>query len=100
MAAPQRLSILVPTFCRAADVEQLLRHLASEPAVAAGEVPILGSDNASTDCTADALRGLQAELDGVDLRVHSQPENVGAVRNMTWLAANAPETEHVWILGD
>src|SRR3954447_3936404 len=100
MPVAPRLSVLIPTYCRAKDVEHLLRALAAQPAVAAVAVPILVSDNASTDCTAATVAGLQAELASTDLRLHVQPENLGAVENISWLARNAPESEYVWVIGD
>src|SRR4051812_48990603 len=100
MATTPSLAILVPTYCRADDVEHLLRRLAAEPRVRDGDVPIVVSDNASTDATPDTLRRLQAELAGVDLRVHRQTENLGAVRNVAWLVHNAPEADYAWVIGD
>src|SRR3982751_5274134 len=94
------LSVLIPTYCRAGELEALLRALAAQPPVAAGEVPILVSDNASSDATADMVRGLQARLAGVDLRLHVQDTNVGPVENISWLAQHAPHAEYAWIIGD
>src|SRR3954454_22228758 len=100
MPIAPRLSVLIPTYCRARELEELRRRLAAEAPVAAGEVPILVSDNASSDATAGMVRGLQGELAGLDLRLHVQDTNVGPVDNISWLARNAPESEYAWIIGD
>ncbi len=95
------LSFLVPTYGRAARLERLLRTLAADPVVSGRRVPVLVADNASPDGTAAMVRRLQEELAGtLDLRLHVHGENVGAVANLAWLAANAPETDYVWPMGD
>lgn len=98
-AGQPSLSICVPTYNRAGPLERLLRFLAADPAVRDG-VPVLVSDNASPDGTAELLGRLERELPELDLRVHVQPENVGAVKNTGWLFTHAPETDYVWCLAD
>jgi hypothetical protein len=93
------LSICVPTYNRAGPLEGLLRCLAADPEVQAG-VPVLVADNGSPDGTAELLARLQRELPLLDLRVHRQPGNIGAVANTGWLFVNAPETDYVWCLAD
>lgn len=89
------LAILVPTYGRAAAVTRLLRALAAD-----ASVPVLVSDNASPDGTADVLHALKAELPELDLRVHVQERNVGAEANYAWLVEHAPETDYLWLFGD
>src|SRR3954467_3338172 len=100
MPAAPRLAILIPTYCRAEPLELLLRTLAAEAPVREGAVPVLVSVNASPDDTAQRVGALQAELPAADLRLHVQPENVGPVRNIAWLAEHAPQAEYVWVIGD
>lgn len=100
MSARPTLSILVPTYRRAPELERLLRHLAEDPDVRDAGVSVLVSDNASPDGTAERVRALQAELSGLDLRLHVQDENVGGIRNVVWAVENAPETDYVWLMAD
>jgi glycosyltransferase involved in cell wall biosynthesis len=93
------LSVLIPSYKRALYLEVLLRTLVAEPAVAAGHVPIVVSDDQSPDHSADIVRWLQRELPGVDLRLHMQERNRGAVGNIQWLAEGA-DTDYVWIIGN
>ena len=62
--------------------------------------PVLVSDNASSDGTPELVRALAAELPQLDLRLHVQPSNVGALANMRWLIENAPAGDYLWVLGD
>jgi glycosyltransferase involved in cell wall biosynthesis len=90
------LAICIPTFERAGHLERLLATLARE--LRGERIPVLVSDNASTDATGEVAEGFRGEL--ADLRVHRQPENIGARRNVRWLLANAPDAEYTWCLGD
>lgn len=96
---PSSLSILIPTYSRARWLEVLLRAIAADPTAAAGDIPILVSDNASPDNTAETVRFVQRELPGLDLRLKVQDENVGPIVNIEWLV-QAAETDYVWIIGD
>ena len=86
------LAICIPTYARAGTLERLLSTLATE----APGVPVLVSDNASPDGTAETLR--RAARPG--LAVHRQAENLGAIANIRWLLAHAPDAEHVWMICD
>ncbi|MEA2322016.1 MAG: hypothetical protein QOD81_1866 [Solirubrobacteraceae bacterium] len=91
------LSICVPTYNRATDLAALLQCLEREIA-GRRDVVVLIADNASTDATPGLLRA--AARRNPWLRVHRQPENLGAVGNLAWLAANAPDCEYLWLFGD
>jgi glycosyltransferase involved in cell wall biosynthesis len=93
------LSFLVPTYNREELLERTLRKLAADPGVLSYRVPVLVSDNASPDGTADLVRRLQAELPDFDLRLQVQPENLGA-GSLKWLVEHAPDTDYVWTLAD
>ena len=86
------LAICIPTYARAGTLGRLLSQLAED----APDVPVLVSDNASPDGTGELLRRAARPR----LRVHHQPENVGAIGNIRWLLAHAPEAEHVWMICD
>ena len=94
------LVILVPTFGRARELERLVRILAADAEVVERRLPVLVSDNASSDGTPELVRALAAELPQLDLRLHVQPSNVGALANMRWLIENAPAGDYLWVLGD
>jgi tetratricopeptide (TPR) repeat protein len=86
------LAICIPTYARAGTLERLLLHLAAE----APEVPVLVSDNASPDGTQELLRASARP----GLLVHRHARNLGAIANIRWLLANAPQAEHVWMICD
>jgi tetratricopeptide (TPR) repeat protein len=94
------LVILIPTFRRPRELERLVRILAADVEVVARRLPVLVSDNASLDETPELVRALSAELPQLDLRLHVQPSNVGALQNMRWLIENAPAGDYLWVLGD
>jgi Glycosyl transferase family 2/TPR repeat len=94
------LVILIPTFGRARELERLVRILAADADVVERRLPVLVSDNASSDGTPELVRALGAELPQLDLRLHVQPSNVGALANMRWLIENAPAGDYLWVLGD
>jgi glycosyltransferase involved in cell wall biosynthesis len=95
-----QLAILIPTFRRPRELERLVRILAGDAEVVARRLPVLVSDNASSDETPALVRALAAELPQLDLRLHVQSSNVGAVANMRWLIENAPACDYLWVLGD
>jgi tetratricopeptide (TPR) repeat protein len=93
------LTIAVPTYNRARQITGLLECLEREiEAVPAGDVAVLVSDNASEDGTGAVLADWAATRPW--LRVHRQPENLGAAGNVRWLGANAPDSDYVWMFGD
>ena len=95
--ATAQLVVGVPTYNRAADLEQLLVRLAQEVG-SSSDVVVLVSDNASEDDTAAVLERFARSCPW--LLVHRQPENVGPFRNLVWLVENAPSAEYLWLFGD
>ncbi len=91
------LAICIPTYNRAAALEQLLERL-HEQLGDETDVVVHVSDNASPDGTPALLAALSARMP--TLRVHRQETNVGANRNHRWLVANAPDCEYLWLMGD
>jgi glycosyltransferase involved in cell wall biosynthesis len=91
------LAICIPTYNRAEPLRRLLDRLAAELG-GATDVVVLVSDNASPDGTRELLANTAERMSS--LRVHRQPENLGALANTRWLVANAPDCEYLWIFGD
>ena len=91
------LAICIPTYNRAEPLGHLLDRLHAELGDAT-DVVVLVADNASPDGTQRLLAGASERMPS--LRVHRQPENLGALGNTRWLVANAPDCEYLWIFGD
>jgi glycosyltransferase involved in cell wall biosynthesis len=91
------LAIGIPTHNRAEPLGRLIDRLHDELGDAT-DVVVLVSDNASPDATPDLLSAAAERMPS--LRVHRQPENLGALGNTRWLVANAPDCDYLWIFGD
>ena len=91
------LAICIPTYNRAEPLGRLLDRLHDELGDAT-DVVVLVSDNASPDGTRELLTATADRMPS--LRIHRQPENLGALGNTRWLVANAPDCEYLWIFGD
>jgi glycosyltransferase involved in cell wall biosynthesis len=91
------LAICIPTYNRAEALGRLLDRLHADLGDAT-DVVVLVSDNASSDGTRELLAEAQERMPS--LRVHHQPENLGAHANHVWLVENAPGCEYLWIFGD
>jgi hypothetical protein len=89
------LSILVPTYSRRRNLEQLLPVLV--PQVRANpEVTLLISNNASPDDTAEYLRRWEDEQ---RVRIFHQSCNLGANIHVAWLYGQAT-SPFLWLVGD
>jgi glycosyltransferase involved in cell wall biosynthesis len=91
------LAICIPTYNRVEALGRLLDRLHAELG-GATDVVVLVSDNASPDGTQALLAEAARRM--ASLRVHRQPENLGALGNTRWLVRNAPDCEYLWIFGD
>ena len=95
------LSITIPTYNRAPILDEQIAKLKSEfEALSDAEreqVEIFISNNASTDDTADVIARWQAAFP--ELHVFHQPNNIGAVRNISWCLCNA-NGQYAWALSD
>ena len=94
------LTIAIPTFNRAAQLDALLRVL--EPQVAAQPgVELLVSDNASDDETPEVIAAAATRfaLAGGRLRTHRHARNVGSDANFAFCFAQA-DGHFFWMCGD
>ena len=94
-AALSRLALVVPTYNRAAFVdESLRRHL---PLLSTHSIPIYISDNASNDETFMVVEKYKKEYPC--LYYHCNAENLGPDKNFE-VALSLPDSKYVWLLGD
>ncbi|MDO6462460.1 glycosyltransferase family 2 protein [Granulosicoccaceae sp. 1_MG-2023] len=95
------LSITIPTYNRAAILDQQLGRLKEAfdalPEDKRERLELLVSNNRSSDQTADVLERWQGQF--AQLRVHHQDHNIGAVRNISWCLCQAAG-KFVWALSD
>ncbi len=94
------LTIAIPTFNRAAQLESLL--LALEPQAAGRpEVEVFVADNASPDETPEVIAAAvrRYALAGARLRTHRHPVNTGSDANFAFCFAQA-EGHFFWMCGD
>ncbi len=94
------LTIAIPTFNRAAQLEELLLALESQVA-GLPDVEVLVSDNASPDRTPEVVASAAARFrrSGALLRSFRQPSNIGSDANFAFCFAQA--TGHFfWMCGD
>lgn len=96
-ASPQPLlTLAIPTYNRAPNLEHLLSALAPQLA-ALPQVELLVSDNASPDSTESVMRRLLAA--GLPCRYLRNPVNIGADANFLQCYRQAAG-KYVWIFGD
>lgn len=91
------LTIAIPTWNRARDLERCVACLAPQVESADREVEILIADNASTDATAETIASLEAQYSFV--RHVRNAANIGPDRNYLVLFEQAAG-DYVWLLGD
>ncbi len=94
------LTIAIPTFNRAAQLQGLLRALESQVA-GVPDVEVLVSDNASPDSTPEIIASAAASFRraGAVLRAFRQPSNIGSDANFAFCFAQA-SGHFFWMCGD
>lgn len=99
-AARPLLTIAIPTFNRAGQLESLLRVLAPQVA-GRPEVEVFVSDNASEDRTPEIIATAQQAFDeaGAHLRTHRHAVNLGADGNFAFCFRQAAG-HFFWMCGD
>ncbi len=93
-AAPARLTVLLPTYNRAASLSRAIDSVLGQTR---GEIELLISDNASEDDTETVCERYAREDPRV--RYVRQAVNLGPIGNFNWLLAQA-QTEFVLMLAD
>lgn len=90
------LTIAIPTYNRAADLDACIARIAVQPGVG-GEVELLVSDNCSTDATEGVVKGWQAK--GLKITYIRNAENIGPDNNFVQ-CYKAASGRYFWLLGD
>lgn len=91
------LSVVIPTYNRAPQLELLLADLSVVMEIAGAKLELVVCDNASTDNTADVLRAHQAAWPST--RVVTRPLNLGMEGNIA-CAMLEGSGKYVWTLSD
>ncbi|GAA0751479.1 glycosyltransferase [Ideonella azotifigens] len=91
------LTIIVPTYNRAANLELLLRTLRQELATCADAVTVLVSDNASVDRTSEVVQAMQSSWPALVAQRHAS--NLGPDGNFSSCVERV-STRWFWIIGD
>lgn len=91
------LTIAIPTYNRANLLDQQLKWISSAIKGIETQIEVLVSDNCSSDHTSEVLKKWSTVITG--LRVYGQPENLGALKNITSCMKLATG-RFVWVLSD
>lgn len=91
------LTVVVPTYNRAAHLQLLLQSLAGQPAAVRARVAVIVGDNASTDATPEVAAAFAADYPHA--RVMRHAVNVGPEENFC-LCLEQVDTPWFWIFGD
>lgn len=94
------LSIVVPTYQRAAMLRVMLQALLPQAAALRDWVEVCIGDNASTDGTAEVVREAMRAVPGAVVRLVRRERNLGAIRNLVLGATEDARGEFVWAIGD
>ena len=100
MTSAPLLSIVVPTYQRAASLRVMLQALLPQAAALGDLVEVCIADNASSDDTPDVVRHASANAPGVAVRYLRRPANLGAIKNLVLGAAQDARGDFIWALGD
>ena len=93
------ISIGIPTYNRLADLQECLASVFCAAKLLAEPVEILVSDNASADGTGDWLRTHRFEMENIKVSHWSNPENIGAVKNIKKVIEQATG-DYLFLLAD
>jgi len=91
------LSICIPTYNRAKLLAKFLPLILEEASQFQDQVEVIVSDNCSTDATNAIASNLKSNF---PLTYHRQSENIGAGRNLIFVADHLARGEFCWIVGD
>lgn len=93
------LSIGLPTYNRAALLDQQLAWLIRTLEGKESACEIIISDNHSTDDTPKITEKWQPAFAKTQLKLNRNSENIGAIRNIAY-CINAATAQHVWVISD
>lgn len=93
------LSISIPTFNRAEELDSQLAWLAKEIKGFEDECEIIVSDNCSTEDTQAVIEKWQPSFSQTTLNSNRNSENIGWMRNFVY-CLNAATSQYTWIVGD
>lgn len=91
------LTIAIPTFNRAHLLDNQLNWVANAIKGFESQCEVFVSNNCSSDNTPEVLTKWRAVIE--DLKVNSQPTNIGAIRNISHCIKSA-SGQFVWVLSD
>lgn len=91
------LTIAIPTYNRASDLDTALAHIAGQIGPVADQVEVLVSDNCSTDATAKVVEARIAG--GMRITYLRNQVNIGPDNNFVQCYTEA-KGKYVWLLGD
>ncbi|MBD2499571.1 glycosyltransferase family 2 protein [Anabaena azotica] len=93
------LTIAIPTYNRAALLEQQLSWLHQAIKGFESDCEIIISDNCSTDNTPEVVEKWQPIFSNTSFRAYRNSENLGLMRNIT-LCIEIAKGEYIWTVGD
>jgi glycosyltransferase involved in cell wall biosynthesis len=93
------LSIVIPTYNRAAGLDRQLEWLAQEIQGYEQDCEIFISDNCSTDETAEVIQKWQSAFNQITCRLNRNDKNILCIPNVE-LCLNAARGQFVWTVGD
>jgi abequosyltransferase len=93
------LTIGLPTFNRAALLDGQLAWLAGAIKGLEDELEIIVTDNCSPDNTQEVIEKWRPAFNQTVFKTHRQPENVGAIRNISY-CINSATSKYVWTISD
>jgi glycosyltransferase involved in cell wall biosynthesis len=93
------LSITLPTYNRAADLDCQLAWLAQDIIGFEQECEVIIYDNCSTDHTPEIIEKWRSVFADTTYRTHRNPQNVSGVPNIA-ISINAAQGEFVWTVSD
>ena len=94
--APPLLSICIPTYNRAACLDNCLKSVERATMLCRDKVEVIVSDNASSDMTESVALSYKSKMSVQYVR---NEVNIGAELNF-FAAAGRASAEHIWIFGD
>ncbi|MDM9382280.1 glycosyltransferase family 2 protein [Chlorogloeopsis sp. ULAP01] len=93
------LSICIPTFNRAKQLNKQLAWLAQDIKGFEDDCEIIVSDNCSNDETQSVIKKWQSVLIQTTFKSNKHDENIGCIRNITY-CLNVSTSRFTWIIGD